>query len=141
MTWIQSPKNLQRIHPKPLFTGKTAVASHGMDSTWLLGLTYTLEGEDRCFLFKKKKKRLERGGWERQRRGECTPKRKGNSGLPWQPRPLVSSTVSHHVYRGAQGGAGGGRMTSLLPRHRSYEFVLLAEAGAGGTEKLQSCRM
>lgn len=36
-----------------LFTGMTAVVSHGKDPTWLLGLTYLMEGEDRCFLFKK----------------------------------------------------------------------------------------
>lgn len=29
--------------------------------------------------------------------GECTAKRKGSSDLPRQPRPLVSSTISHHV--------------------------------------------
>jgi hypothetical protein len=52
------------FRPNLLFTGKTAVASHSKDPTWLLGLASPMEGEDRCFLFKKMIR--EEGGRDRE---------------------------------------------------------------------------
>lgn len=85
MTWIQGPKDLKGIHAKPLFTGKTAVASHSKDSTWLLGLTFTMEGEDRCFLFKKMTR--ERRVGETEKRGVTHQSGRGAVALQGSPVP------------------------------------------------------